>query len=74
MTNTNTTASRSELSPEPAGPERPVETKQPRDSDGSCHTRIARRESGVECPECGSSMAPESGCWLCHNCGCSHCG
>lgn len=73
MTNTSTTASPSELSPEPTGPEQPVETK-PRDSHGSCHTRIARCESGVKCPECGSSMAPESGCWLCHNCGFGYCG
>jgi ribosomal protein L37AE/L43A len=73
MANTNTTVSRLEPNPESAGPEQPAEVKR-RDSLSSSRTRIARRESGVQCPECGSSMAPESGCWLCHNCGFSYCG
>jgi len=73
MTSTNTIASCSEASPDPAGPERPADAEA-RDSHGSCQARVARRESGVQCPECGASMAPESGCWLCHNRGFGYCG
>ena len=29
---------------------------------------------GPECPECGQTMAAESGCATCHFCGYSHCG
>ena len=29
---------------------------------------------GPECPECGHTMAMESGCATCHQCGYSHCG
>jgi len=25
------------------------------------------------CPECGSYMQPDGGCWICPNCGYSEC-
>jgi hypothetical protein len=32
------------------------------------------RSQGRACPECGSAMMKESGCWVCMSCGWSKCG
>ncbi|MEW6267358.1 MAG: adenosylcobalamin-dependent ribonucleoside-diphosphate reductase [Thermodesulfobacteriota bacterium] len=34
---------------------------------------MPRTTNGGPCPECGSSLGPDQGCWLCPNCGYSHC-
>ena len=33
-----------------------------------------RMVSQRPCPECGQQLIPEGGCWVCPNCGFSHCG
>ncbi len=73
MTKAHATTSSLEPSPESATGEWSIEPES-KESHGLCPGRIVRSESGVPCPECGSSMTPECGCWLCHHCGFSCCG
>lgn len=73
MADTSRIVSSSEPHLAPSDSKQSPETR-PQDSPGASCSRIARHQTGVECPECGSSMNPDGGCWLCRDCGFSRCG
>ncbi len=73
MSTTNTIAWHPKPTIGSAPPGRPLQPNPPH-SHRSSRGLTARRQSGVRCPNCGLSMTPESGCWLCYDCGCSYCG